>query len=67
MQVNKINLKVGEEEEDEKNWNMNELMEMVNKKFEEKEENIYNIDNFFALEMDYNMNYTVDQLKHILK
>ena len=61
-----INLKV-EDNKDEKIVNMDELMDMVNKKFQENEENKFNIDNFFALEMDYDMNYTVEQLKHILK
>ena len=63
---NHINLSV-EDNKHETSINMDELMDMVNKKFEENEENKFNIDNFFALEMDYDMNYTVDQLKHILK
>ena len=68
---NKINLKVGKENEKEnekeKGWDADELMEMINKKFEETEGKMFTIDNFFALEMDYDMNYTVEQLKHILK
>lgn len=63
---NHINLNV-EDNKHETGINMDELMDMVNKKFEENEENKFNIDNFFALEMDYDMNYTVDQLKHIMK
>ena len=46
--------------------NMKELMEEINKKYKYMEVNA-NMDNYIALEMDYTMNYTVEQLKHICK
>ena len=44
--------------------NINEIIEMVNEKYEVNNENM---DSYIALEIDYNINYTVDQLKHIMK
>lgn len=45
--------------------NINDLINMVNKKSEYLNEQT--MDNYIALEIDYNINYTVDQLKHIMK
>jgi len=63
----KINISVKEVDNkkgDEK-VNIDDLINMVNEKYECL--NDQNMDNYIALEIDYNINYTVDQLKHIMK
>tara|TARA_B100001989_G_C24204852_1_gene300195 strand:+ start:93 stop:458 length:366 start_codon:yes stop_codon:yes gene_type:complete len=44
---------------------IDELVNMVNEKCECL--NDRDMDNYIALEIDYNINYTVEQLKHIMK
>ena len=46
--------------------NMEEIINMVNEKYEKMDIN-NNMDNYIASEIDYNLNYTVEQLKHIMK
>jgi len=47
---------------------MDELMKMVNEKYNNSEKYYdNNIDCYIALEIDYNLNFTVSDLKHILK
>ena len=43
-----------------------DIINMVNEKYEEMEQ-VNNMDNYIAAEIDYNLNYTVEQLKHIMK
>ena len=63
----KININV-KEVDNTKNkpiFNIEDLVNMVNEKYECL--NDQNMDNYIALEIDYNINYTVEQLKHIMK
>jgi len=46
------------------NVDIEEIMAMVNEKYKDYENNM---DNYIALEMDYNINYTKSQLIHISK
>ena len=39
---------------------------MVNEKYEKMEQE-NNMDTYIAAEIDYNLNYTLEQLKHIMK
>lgn len=65
--MEKINISIKEVEKkiDEPILNINDLVNMVNEKCEYL--NDPNMDNYIALEIDYNINYTVDQLKNIMK
>ena len=58
---NVIDSKMNEEK-----CSVEDLMVMVNEKYEKMELNS-NMDNYIAAEIDYNLNYTVEQLKHIMK
>jgi hypothetical protein len=63
--MKKIDILVNENvEENDAPININDIIDMVNEKYEINNENM---DNYIALEIDYNINYTVDQLKHIMK
>jgi hypothetical protein len=46
--------------------NIEDIINMVNEKYSKNMDTI-NMDNYIALELDYNMNYTVEELKHISK
>ena len=61
----KINVKEVDEKISNEEFNIDELVNMVNEKYECL--NDQNMDNYIALEIDYNINYTVEQLKHIMK
>ena len=59
--INVIDCKINEQQ-----CNMEELLNMVNEKYEKMEIN-NDMDNYIAAEIDYNLNYTAEQLKHIMK
>lgn len=64
-----MNTKIGVVVKDNKNEhkdeiNMDELMEMVNEKYNSIDNDM---DCYIALEIDYNLNFTVVDLKHISK
>tara|TARA_Y100001970_G_C14246469_1_gene868634 strand:- start:2699 stop:3070 length:372 start_codon:yes stop_codon:yes gene_type:complete len=60
-----INVKEVDSKKNEPIFNIDDLVNMVNEKYECL--NDQNMDNYIALEIDYNINYTVEQLKHIMK
>ena len=47
-------------------YNIEDVLQMVNEKYSKQMENDH-IDNYIALELDYNLNYTLEELKHISK
>lgn len=59
--INVIDCKLNEQK-----CSVEELINMVNEKYEKMEIN-NDMDNYIAAEIDYNLNYTVEQLKHIMK
>ena len=61
IEINVVESKINDE-----NFSVEELLNMVNNKYESLEVN-NNMDNYIACEIDYNLNYTVEQLKHIMK
>tara|TARA_X000000368_G_C23044290_1_gene718434 strand:- start:2454 stop:2822 length:369 start_codon:yes stop_codon:yes gene_type:complete len=59
--INVIDCKINEQQH-----SMEEIITMVNNDYESLEVN-NNMDNYIASEIDYNLNYTVEQLKYIMK
>ena len=67
---NMVIVKINDDKSTKEEVNMEELMNEVNKKFENLEINNtydYNMDNYIALETEYNINYIIPQLHHISK
>ena len=60
------NIEINVIDSEEKGHNIEDVLKMVNEKIVSKEDSS-NMDNYIALELDYTMNYTVEQLKHISK
>jgi len=61
-----IGIKVVDCKIKEQQCSVEDIINMVNEKCEKMELN-NNMDNYIASEIDYNLNYTVEQLKHIMK
>ena len=67
---NMVFVKINDDKSTKEEVNMEELMNEVNKKYENLEINNtfdYNMDNYIALETEYNINYIIPQLHHIAK
>tara|TARA_Y100001970_G_scaffold293088_1_gene437666 strand:- start:5989 stop:6369 length:381 start_codon:yes stop_codon:yes gene_type:complete len=65
-----VGFKINDDKSTKEEVNMEELMNEVNKKFANLEINDtfdYNMDNYIALETEYNINYIIPQLHHIAK
>ena len=60
------NIAISVKEVEKKGINIEDVINMVNEKYTKNMETL-NMDNYIALELDYNMNYTVEELKHISK
>ena len=66
IKQNQINISVDDIETEKEVINIDDLMKEVDKKcFLIENDNC--MDNYIALEMEYNINYKMDQLKHIMK
>ena len=61
----KINVKEVDNKISNEEFNIDELVNMVNEKYECL--NDENMDDYIGLEIDYNINHIVEQLKHIMK
>ena len=68
--MNMVEFKINDNKSTKEEINIEELMNEVNEKYKTIENNEFfdcNMDNYIALETEYNINYIIPQLHHIAK